>query len=191
MEDTNYSLLANYIAIGVLVLKSVFDLWINRCIFNWKISKGTDRLAALEERYARANWTSTVAFAAMSLSIILSIGGTMEDESNRPSSQDIASLQQALIEHSSRLKKIEDVIWPPTEGGDYGSPVPTGPWDPVGMENSLAEIKEKLADLTAKGNVTEDRLERLITIVNQLTENVEAYSKSVKQLEKFMAAPAG
>lgn len=173
MDDINYSLVANCIAIVVLILKSLFDLRINRWIFDVQIRRGADKLDALQQRNIRGSRTSAIAFAAMSLSLAFSIGGAMEDDRNRPDTRNSASLEQALSEHGARLKKIEDVLWPPTEGGDYGSPVPSGPRGPSGFEASLAEIKNMLADLTAKGTVTEERLERLIVIVNELERSVQ------------------
>jgi len=191
MELLTSSLVASYIAIAVLILKSGFDLWLNRFLFDREIEKGGDSLDALEKRNNRAKLTSTAAFAAMSLSIIIAIGATMKDSNESATIEDIKRLENSLSKHATRLKKIEAVIWPPTETGDYGSPTPTGPWDPVGMQDSLSEIKKELAELVAKSNVEEARLDRLIKIVNQLTENLERYEESIKQLKKFMPAPAG
>ena len=191
LVDINYSLIANYIAFVILVLKSVFDLWVNRYLYNQEISGKVDSLIALNNRNRRGATTSAFAFAAMSLSVIFSIGGSMKDEASNINAEEIASFQQVLVKHSDRLKLIENTIWPPTREGDYGSPVPDGPKGPSGVQQSLDEIKKQIADLSAKGEVTEGRLETLISIVNQLTENVEVYEKSVNQLQKFMAAPAG
>lgn len=191
MEYFSGSLIANYIAIGVLILKSGFDLFFNRYLFDKEIENGSDSLDALERRNKRGNLTSTIAFAAMSISIILAIGGSMADANENATKKDIENLQELIAQHNKRLKKIEDFLWPPSEPGDYGSRTPNGPWDPVDIQSSIAQIKEELADLMATGNIREDRLNRLIKIVNQLTENVEQFERSTKQLEKFMAAPAG
>ena len=124
------SLIASYIALAVLVLKTFFDLILNRWIFDRSIEKGENDLDALKKRNERGNWSSTAAFAAMSISIMLTIGGTMSDDIKKDSEM----TKDALQDHANRIKKIENTIWPPDTGGDYGSPVPNGPWDPVGMQ---------------------------------------------------------
>jgi hypothetical protein len=191
LDIKNFSLLANYIAIVVLVLKSLFDLWGNRLIFDNQVAHGVDKLTALDKRNRRANITSAAAFAATALSIILSIGGTMNDK--KDNTQETTHFQTTLTDHQSRIELIEYAIWGSQNKG-FGNVVPSGPngpFDPVGMENILKAIKTELADLTAKNKTTSERLEDLILIVNKLSESLEAYNESVKQIQNIMSVHSG
>lgn len=113
----------------------------------------------------------------------------MSDENNGNNE----AIKNTLLEHASRIQMIENTIWPPETGGDYGSPVPPRPNSPgglAGIQTSLNDIKKQLTKLDARGSITDDRLNSLIMIVNQLTTRVDDYEKTIKQLEKFMVVPA-
>ena len=193
MSTISYALLGNVIATLALVGTTFFELYWNPRRRALEEKKGADPLDALQRSKTRASRFAVIAFVALVISSITLIGDAMSSEEKDQHLQaKIQVLEAQGKDYAGRLRKIEDTIWPPSPPGKYPiGPQPVPPYDPAGIAATLDNIKKQLEDISAKGHVTDSRLDRLIRIVDELTTAVQQHEREMETVKQAMGAPAG
>lgn len=181
-------MIGNLVAFIALAYKFIYDTWLNRRRFNAEVI--IDSVKAFEDRSKRAARSTTIAFGITAISFALLFGDDVMNndadtkETLEKMQQSIDAMQATLASNERRIKKIEDEIWPPNYPGKYGSPTPS-PNSPGGLQASLRDIKESLANLNSQDKKIEEKLERIIRAIALLEHEIKdntAATEATKQI---------
>ena len=105
-----------------------------------------------------------------------------------------STIEDKIDDIGLRLKRIEDFIWPPTEGGNKPIDPTGGPGGPPMGPMNLGEIVDRIKTIegnqrTYDASVKEQR--KLYREISELRKEIEAYQETVKAIKKMGLAPAG
>jgi hypothetical protein len=195
LAELPLSLIGNIIAFVALACKSVYDLYFNGRKFRQDVAGGMDALDALKAKVKRNNTSTTLTFLVTTISFVWLIGADIMSkegvfqESLGKLGRSLDDVDASLQTKETRLKRIEDTLWPPEGPGTYGKPTPP-PRDPSGSVVSLEDLSKLITELQGKDKALDERLTKVIHTIGDMKNEIHAQKTQLAEIQRLLPAGA-